>query len=88
MLLAGLAADRRKERSMIKIILTPCPIARDLSWDPDTLAKAAIAEIATDALDNFGHDRFWPAHTPSMVAKLATAASTSGQPASSGASNA
>ena len=34
---------------------------RDLPWDPDA-AKAAIAEIATDALDNFGHDGFWAAH--------------------------
>src|SRR5262249_39996507 len=34
---------------------------RDLPWDPDA-AKEAITEIATDTLDNFGHDLFWPAH--------------------------
>jgi len=34
---------------------------RDLPWDPGA-AKEAIAEIAADALDNFGQDRFWPAH--------------------------
>lgn len=34
---------------------------RALPWDPGA-AKAAIAEIAADALDNFGHDQFWPAH--------------------------
>jgi Lanthionine synthetase C-like protein len=34
---------------------------RDLPWDPDA-AKEGIAEIATDAFDNFEHDLFWPAH--------------------------
>src|SRR6516164_6600913 len=34
---------------------------RVLPWDPGA-AKEAIAEIAADALDNFGQDQFWPAH--------------------------
>jgi hypothetical protein len=34
---------------------------RVLPWDPGAV-KEAIAEIAADALDNFGHDQFWPAH--------------------------
>ncbi len=34
---------------------------RSSPWDPGA-AKEAIAEIAADALNNFGHDRFWPAH--------------------------
>ena len=34
---------------------------RDFPWNPDA-AKQAIAEITTDALDNFRHDLFWPAH--------------------------
>jgi hypothetical protein len=34
---------------------------RILPWDSG-VAKEAIAEIAADALDNFGHDQLWPAH--------------------------
>lgn len=34
---------------------------RDVPWDADA-AKAAIAEIAADALDRFGPDPFWPGH--------------------------
>ena len=34
---------------------------RDLPWDADA-AKEAIAEIARDALEQFGPDPFWPGH--------------------------
>lgn len=34
---------------------------RDLPWDADA-AKAAVAEIATDTLDHFEPDVFWPGH--------------------------
>ena len=34
---------------------------RDVPWDPGA-AKAAIAEIAADALAHFGPDPFWPGH--------------------------
>ncbi len=60
--------------------VSTCPVLCDLPWDPGA-AKEAIAEIAADALNNFGMIGFG-LRTLSMTGlRMVTAASTSVQPA-------